>query len=108
MIGVIFDFSGDKVEVRVTGNQVLFRTNQTGNQFATIDNLRLDKSGVIKEHPDLENNKNWREESIKRFNDKIKSYKIEEQKINYIINDLKKFGYIPLFIQKQGFRPKKI
>ena len=108
MIGVIFDYSGDKVEVRVTGNQVLFRTNQTGSQFTTIEGLKLDYKGVCREHPDLEKKENWKGEAIKRFKEKIKSYDTEEQKINYIINDLKKFGYIPCFIQKAGHRIKKI
>ena len=68
MIGVIFNFAGEPIEVRVDGNSVLFRTKETQSMFVPIEALRLDKKGVIKEHPDLENNNEWRQESIKRFN----------------------------------------
>ncbi len=108
MIGVIFDFAGKMVEVRVESNNVLFRTIEFGGALAPIENLRLDYNGVCKEHPDLKDNDNWKKEAIKRFKDKIKSYNTEEEKINYIINDLKKFGYVPTIIQKKGFRPKKL
>lgn len=108
MIGVIFQFATEFIEVRVVGNNVLFRTIQTGSMFATIDNIKLDKSGVIKEFPDLKDSDNWREEAIKRFKQKILSYNSENQRINYIIEDLSKYGYKPISKQREGWRIEKL
>ena len=108
MIGVIFDFSGEIVEIRIDNNTCLFRTNnQLGGAWATIEGIRLDKKGVIREHPDLENREDWKEEAIKRFKEKISKMN-EIEKMNYLINDMSKFGYIPLYKQRSGFRPEKI
>ena len=52
MIGVIFQFGSEIVEVRVKDNNVFFRTSNS-QQFGDIDGLKLDKVGVFKEHPDL-------------------------------------------------------
>ena len=108
MIGAIFEFGGEYVEVRVDGFNCLFRTNQFGGALAPIDALQLDKSGVIKEFPDLKNKKEWKEEAIKRFKEKIKKMSNEDKRIKYIIEDLRKFGYKPMYYQKQGHRPKRI
>lgn len=107
MIGVIFQFGTEIVEVRVKDNNVFFR-NQNSPNFADIDGLKLDKYGVIKEHPDLKDKADWQRQARERFKDKIKNYKTEEERIRYIIDDLNKFGYVPLYMQKQGFRPVKI
>lgn len=105
MIGVIFDFIGEIVEVRVNNTNVLFRSaKQLGGAFATIDGLKLDRKGVEKEHPDLKDRDDWKEETIKRFKQKIQNMKTEKERINYIIEDLKKYGYIPLKYQVHGFR----
>lgn len=108
MIGIIFDQEGEKIEVIIKGNNVYFKTSQTGGQFATMENLKLSKSGCIKEHPDLKDRDDWREETIKRFKEKLKTYDTEKKKMIYIIEDLKKFGFIPLYYQEAGFRIKKI
>lgn len=107
MIGVIFDYGTEKVEVRIDGTQCLFRTTQF-MQFTTIEGLKLSKAGVIKEFPDLKDNEKWREEAIKRFREKLKGLETEEQRMKYIIKDLTKFGYVPIAYQKKGFRPVKI
>jgi hypothetical protein len=107
MIGVIFEYINEKVEVRIDGTNCYFRTSQF-SQFTTIDGIKLDKKGVIKEFPDLKENKNWREEAIERFKEKIKNMETEKQRAKYIIEDLTKFGYKPLFLQQQGFRPIKL
>lgn len=108
MIGVIFDFATGVVEVRIDGNNCLFRSQQSYNAFYPIDGLRLDKKGVIKEHPDLKDSNEWRQEAIKRFKEKLKTFDTEMDRINYIMEDLKKFGYKPLYIQKQGGRARKL
>jgi len=109
MIGVLFEYASEPVEVRVIGERVLFRTMQSQmTGWITIDNIKLNYSGVIKEFPDLKDNDDWREEAIKRFKEKMKGFKTEMERAEYIKEDLKKHGYIPRYIQKQGFRPQSI
>ena len=107
MIGVIFSFAGEYVEVRINDNNVLFRSG-TLPGYATIENLQLSKRGVCKEFPDLINNTDWRTIAIDRFKEKVSTYTTETDKMNYIIEDLKKHGYIPQYIQKGGHRVKRI
>jgi len=107
MIGVIFNFGTEIVEVRVAGDKAFFRTNPLGG-YATIDGLKLSKGGVVKEFPDLKGRKDWRIVSINRFKKKLKSLKNEEERVDYIIEDLEKHGYKAKAIQKTGFRPKRI
>lgn len=107
MIGTIFEFGNEIIEVRVNNNDVLFRT-QTSGGFATIEQLNLSEQGAIKEFPDLEGNPEWKKITIKRFKEKIKSLSTEIQKSNYIIKDLTKHGYKPLYRQRQGFRVEKL
>lgn len=108
MIEILFTFGTETILVVIKGEQILFGNTGYGCQLATIDGLQLDYLGVCKEFPDLEGKNNWKEESIKRFKEKIKSFKTEQERADYIIQDLKKFGYIPVQIKKQGFRSKKI
>jgi len=92
----------------VDGNNCLFKTGQFGGAFAPIDGLKLDKSGTMKEFPDLVGNDDWREEAVKRFKDNIKKMDTEMDKINYIKEDLIKFGYVPMYLQQKGHRVKKL
>jgi len=107
-IGVIFQFGSEIIEVRIDKENCLFRTQQTQGGFSPIDGLKLDKSGSIKEHPDLKDNKNWEEETKKRFKEKLKSFKTEKERMKYIIEDLTKYGYKALYYQQDGFRAIKI
>lgn len=107
MIGVIFSYGNETVEVRVEDKSVYFRTS-TYPGFVDISGLNLDKKGVIKEFPDLKENKEWKKIAIERFKEKIKNMKTEQERIKYIIEDLTKCGYIPLYLQKKGYRPVKL
>jgi hypothetical protein len=107
MIGVIFKFGNEIIEVRVEGVNCFFRNSQY-MQFVPIEGLKLERKGVIKEFPDLENRDDWKTEAIKRFKERMEKLNSEDERMNYVINDLKKFGYIPLYQQKTGFRPKKL
>lgn len=107
MIGIIFTFGADTIEVRVQDINVHFRTSDF-QQFAGIERLKLNKDGVIKEFPDLKDNEDWKNEAIKRFKEKIKTMNTEMERANYVIKDLQKFGYKPMFMQRQGFRPTKL
>lgn len=108
MIGIIFQQGTEIIEIRIDGKVLLFRLKKEGNHFVTIDNLKLSREGCIKEHPDLKDNPNWRRITIKRFKDKINSYEKEIDKLAYLIEDLKQFGFIPLYYQRQGHRPIKL
>ena len=107
MIGVIFSFGSETIEVRVDGECIYFRTQHSGG-FTTIDGLKLNKAGVIKEFPDLENNINWQKIAKERFKEKIYSFDTEKERVDYIIQDLQKYGYKPMYIQKKGHRTERI
>jgi len=103
MIGVIFQFGLEHVEVRVDGHSVYFRISQF-SRFVTIDGIKLDKSGVIKEFPDLKDNNDWKDIAIQRFREKISKMTTEKEIVKYIIDDLTKYGYKPLYQQESGKR----
>ena len=107
-IGTIFEFGSEIIEVRIVRSDCLFRTKDYGGAFSPIDNLRLDKAGVIKEFPDLKDEENWREEAIKRFKEKLAKMETERERMDYVVEDLKKFGYVPKYEQEDGHRPKKL
>ena len=107
MIGIIFEYINEKVEVRIKGNGCFFRTSQF-MRFVPIDALKLDKKGAIKEHPDLKDDDDWRKKTIERFKEKLKKMNNEKKIADYIINDLSKYGYKPLYYQESGHRPKKL
>ena len=108
MIEVILYFGQDIIMVRIQGHRVTFVNSSYGGVESTIEGLKLSKSGVIKEYPDLKDKEDWKEQAILRFKQKIKELNQEEAICEYIIMDLKKFGYVPKFKQKQGFRREKI
>lgn len=107
MIGVIFEFGSDIIEVRVVGKSVLFKNNLSP-LYSDISGLKLNKEGAIKEFPDLKDNLEWKKEVIKRFKQKIKNMENEQDIIKYIIEDLTKFGYQAKYIQKAGHRVIKL
>lgn len=107
MIGILFKFGADIIEVRIQSNNVFFRTSPlTG--FIDIGGIKLNKVGVLKEFPDLKDNEDWQKIARERFKEKIKKMKTERERADYVINDLKKYGYVPMFEQRAGFRPKKL
>lgn len=108
MIGIIFSYLGETIEVRVEGEIVLFRTSTFGSRFTDISGLKLNKSGCIKEFPELVTRTDWKEESIKRFKEKIIKMNNEQERAKYVISDLIKHGYKPMYLQRQGFRPIKL
>lgn len=108
MIATIFQYGAEVVEVRINDTNCLFRTVNTNGGFAPIEGLKLDKTGCIKEHPDLKDDEQWREKSIERFKEKLKSYATEKDRMKYIISDLTNHGYKALYYQQSGHRPIKI
>ena len=108
MIRLLFSFFDDKILVTIKGTEIHFANTAFGAQQATIDGLKLSKSGVEREFPDLKNSDRWREHAIHRFKRKLEDFKTEKEKADYISKDLIKFGYVLEQIQKGGFRPKKL
>jgi len=107
MIGGIFQFGSEIVEVRVHHEFVYFR-NQNSPAFGSIEELKLNRGGVVKEFPDLKDDKEWEKKARERFKEKIHSFKSEEERMKYIVDDLSKFGYVLKYVQKQGHRPRKV
>ena len=108
MIEMFMDFMNEKVIVIVDGNEVRLGQTNFGAVTTTIDGLKLNHIGVIKEHPDLKDNPDWRKIVIERFKEHIKSLRTEDDVVDYIKNDLKKYGYIPRLKKKKGFRGEVI
>lgn len=108
MITLLFRFGGDMTMIKIDGNNITFGSVSQGAQMAPIEGLRLSRSGVEKEFPDLKDKENWNKEALKRFKEKIKSLKTERDKAQYVITDLKKHGYEPYRLQVNGRRPEKI
>lgn len=105
MIGIIFQYGSEVVKVDICGKNIIFTT---GMMKATIEGLKLDYNGVCKEFPDLAIEQDWRKIAIERFKEKMANMKTEKERAEYLIQDLRKVGYIPLYIQKGGFRPIKL
>ncbi|KKN22713.1 hypothetical protein LCGC14_0912150 [marine sediment metagenome] len=108
MIELIFHYGTEIVLIKIEGNKVTFSNSAYGAVYGSIENLKLSYDGVVKEHPDLETNEDWRGEAIKRFKEKVKSFDTEEETASYIIEDLRKHGYLPKYKQKQGHRREVI
>ncbi len=106
MIDLILKFGTEVIQVRIQDGNIFFRTSQF-TQFADIAGIKLNKVGVIKEFPDLKDKKDWQEIARQRFKEKISKMKTERERANYIIKDLEKYGYVPLYERRDGFRPKK-
>lgn len=74
---------------------------------APIEGIKLSRSGVIKEHPDLEDNEDWRKIAIERLKDYMKKLDSEEEKLDYVKEELTKYGYKALFYQVKGWRVRR-
>jgi len=106
MIKAQFRLASELVEIIVRGNELMFMDVGTG-MISTIEGTRLSKAGVLKEHPDLKDNRDWKRLAIERLKAHVKSFKKEMDKLNYVKEELIKFGYEPLNYQRAGFRPQK-
>jgi len=106
-IQLVFQQGSERIAIRIIGENVLFINLQT-NMVAPIEGLKLSHSGVIKEYPDLKDNPEWKQISIKRFINKIKELPTEEDRADWLIKEMKDMSYIPLLKQKNGFRTQKI
>lgn len=104
----MFEKEGKNILVVVKGEEVYFGSTGFGAYLSTIEGLQLSYEGVIREFPDLKENSNWQGEAVKRFTQKIKSLPTEMKRADYIIEDLRKHYFVPLYKQKNGHRPERI
>lgn len=104
----MFELGSDAILVSVDGNNVRFSNTSFGAMWADISGLKLNYTGVIREHPDLETNPDWKRICVERFKEKIKSFKTEKATCEYIVEDLTKFGYKIKWTQQEGHRPIRI
>lgn len=103
----VFQLGSERIAIRIIGDNVLFIDFQT-NMMSPIEGLQLSKEGTIKEYPDLKDDKEWKNKAIQRFVDKIKSLPSETERNKWLIEEMKKMNYTPLYSQRNGFRPQKI
>lgn len=108
MIEILFSLGGEIILVKVDGTNVKFSNSSFGVVETDISGLKLSHEGVIKEFPDLKDDKDWQNKVVQRFKDHIKSLKTEKERANYIIDDLKKYGYTAKYKQRKGFRREVI
>ena len=108
MIDLIFFQGTEIILIRIAGTDIRFATSMQNNIWCPIDGLKLSKDGAIKQFPDLNGKDNWKEETIKRFKEHISKMKNEREIANYVIDDLKRYGYIPKYKQEAGFRKEKL
>ena len=108
MITILFGLAGEKILVTIKGERITFANTTFGAVESDIEGLQLSHQGVIKEFPDLKDNENWKEETIKRFKKKISELKTEQDRAVYVIEELKGQGYTFEKIQREGFRPTMV
>jgi len=104
MIKLTLRLGGDLSEIIVRGNELLFSDTSSG-VVTTLEGLRLSKAGVLKEHPDLKDDRDWKLKAIKRLKAHVKKMKTEMEKIEYVKDEFTKFGYSPIMKQRAGHRP---
>jgi len=92
MINLLFEFGPEIIMVKIEGNSITFQKNGSG--FVPINSLKLSQAGVEKEFPDLVGDDNWKKEAINRFREHIKTLRTDRSKADYVIEDLKKHGYM--------------
>lgn len=109
MMDCVFQFGPEKIAIRIDGNSLYF-AKLAGSflQFATIDGLKFNRNGILKEFPDLKDLEfgEMRIEAIKRFKDKISKMQSEDEIKEYLKKDLINHGYILISILKPGFRAR--
>jgi hypothetical protein len=103
--------NGEPLILRIIGRQVYFVKTVNGlPMMSTIDGIKLNVDGMVKQFPDLEGKPvaEMRREAISRFKEHIKSLTTDDEVIKYLREDLEKSGYKLLLIQRAGHRPERV
>lgn len=107
-MGILFLHNDEVVDIRINGHHILFRSSKWGNGFMPIEALSLSEEGIFREFPDLKGKEDYRALAIERFKKHIKNLGSENKISEYIIEELKKYGYVPHSKQKDGHRVERI
>jgi len=100
-----FKYANENITVIIDGNNLMFL--DSSGTITTLEGLRIDKTGVIKEFPDLKDDEEWKQKGLNRLKEHIKKMNTEMEILKYIKTELNKFGYEELYYQRAGFRPRK-
>lgn len=100
-----FQMGGEQTTIVIDGSNLMF-TDESGT-ITTIEGLKLDYLGVLREFPELEGDKEWRKKTIELFKERYKLLKNEKDRLDYVREELTKFGWTPLFWQRWGWRPQR-
>jgi hypothetical protein len=101
--------ANEVVVVRIQGKSLTFANSSTNYQdFVPLEQLRLSKDGILKEHPDLKDHTYpmMCAEAIRRLKVLLWGLDSEDKIKDYVIKELNKFGYKLYKIEKRGFRPE--
>ena len=102
-----FKFGNEIVIVKIEGTNVLFANQMTNfQQYFPIAALKLNKEGILKEHPDLKDlgDEEIKSKGIERFKEHIKTLGNENRIKDYIVKELTNCGYVLQGFKKGGFR----
>ena len=97
--------------IKIDGNHIQYgKMFQSNLMFMSVDKLKFQYSGILKEFPDLDDMPEIEAQIIahERFKQKVDNMRNEDEVYDYVILELKKFGCIPKYKQKKGFRKEKI
>jgi hypothetical protein len=108
MIDVLFTLGPDTVLIRIDGSNLLFTNVSANSWLVPIENLKLSQKGVVKEFPDLDGDEEWKEKAIERFKNHVKKLETDEEKMDYVVKDLAKYGYVLKAYQKKGGRMVRV
>lgn len=110
-IQLTFDYGSERKAIRIIGDNVLFFDLET-NMMSPFEGLKVgSRENIIKEFPDLSEIKDKGELQTavaRKFKDKIKGFKTEMERAEWMISELKNMGGKPLMIQRMGSRPRLI
>lgn len=106
MITMLFNKKGQRVVIRLDGNNLLFM-GPNDYVISSLEGLRFDKEGVIREFPDLKGRADWKVEALRRFKEHIFTLEGDKKKAEYIIDDLNKHDYILEKISEPGLRTRR-
>lgn len=107
MIGIVLTRLDEVAMVVIEGHSLSFKSSLNAQATAPLDYIKLDYNGVVKEHPDLKDDDEWRQKAVARLKDKLKTMATENEIMIYVIEELKLFGWTPKYYQRQGMRPVK-
>jgi hypothetical protein len=99
--------------IRVEANRELtfFAINNGIMQYTTIEHLKINPAGIVKEFPDLEGKPipEIKAEGIRRLKEHVKALSSLKAIQDYLREDLeKKHGWKLLMIRRKGFRDEKV